>query len=242
MYIESSGNLGNYGILNNFAAIDNQGSLLNPGTLNNNAGAVLWNDGGTLTNSGTITGAGVFKQTAGGLDSSYGGGSLSQAAINILGGTLWPGTITGPVSLASGACIRMDASFGLATINGDLTSSGNFVLDNWVAGTNPHITTLHINGAANFSGGNCQITFTVYSPSNIPKINDSFDFLYANSISGGDTLSCTVIVQEPIIGGNVILPGYGGKIVPIAGGLRLVITKTPASTACAAAAVNLLLN
>jgi len=82
------------------------------------------------------------------------------------GATLAPGTPT---------------TLGTLTINGNLQSSGN--LSFRFSGLNlGQFDVLKINGNATFTGGTASFTFLNFTP----HIGNSWDFLYANAITGWD--------------------------------------------------------
>jgi hypothetical protein len=76
---------------------------------------------------------------------------------------------------------------------------------------------LQINGAATFSGGKVEVDFiNGYSA----KAGDSWDFLFANSITGWNTLSLEL---------NGLGNGYVWEVDPLGNnGERLLITTAPA--------------
>ena len=225
--------MGNYGTLNNKsgASLTNNGygDLDNYGTLNNKSGASLTNNGilgnyGTLNNSGTLTGSGNYIQVCG---QTINNGSLTQTSIAILGGSLsGTGTITGAVTIANGATIHPGDSPGTLTINGPFSSSGNLLFD--IAGTaSGQYSLLQINGAATFMGGNVEFDFiNGYSA----KAGDSWDFLFATTITGWGTLNFTIDGLGPGLGRwEIENYGNGGGLlitssVPIPSTLALLGT------------------
>jgi hypothetical protein len=155
-----------------------------------------------------------YIQTAG--ETYFQEGSLSQNSINIQGGSLsGRGTITGQVNISSEASVHpgntpATHAPGTLTINGTFSSSGTLLID--IAGLEDgKFSVLKINGDAIFSGGNIAFDFIngfKASPGNY------WDFLYADSIAGWDTLSFTF---------NGLSSGLLGKIEPIPNGERLLI-------------------
>jgi hypothetical protein len=225
----SGGTLKNYYYLNNAGTLNNYygGTLYNQhhGTLNNNSGGTLYNNYGgtlinigyldnfgTLYNAGTIDGLGIYTQTTG---QTINNGSMSQTSIAINGGTLsGTGTITGNVTIGSGASVSPGNSTGTLTINGTFSSSGNLFFE--IGGLTEQYDVLDINGNAIFDGG--ILNFDLIN-SFSPSIGDYWDFLFANNISGLNTLSFTF---------DGLGPGLGWEIDSIVGGERLLITQTQA--------------
>lgn len=210
------GTLINYsgGILNNNIG----GTLNNAGTLYNNSGGILNNDStstnsGTLNNYGIITGNGNYTQTAG---QTINNGSMTQSLIQINGGILSGiGTINGPVTIGSGASVQPGNSPGTMTINGNFSSSGNLFFE--IEGTNPgQYDVLDINDNAVFNGGTINFDFI---NSFTPLAGNYWDFLFADAITGWNTLNFTV---------DGLGSGLSWEIDDITGGERLLITQAQA--------------
>jgi hypothetical protein len=89
------------------------------------------------------------------------------------------------VTVASGASVLPGTSPGTLTINGNFYSSGNLFFE--IAGLGAgQYDILDINGNAYFTGGNIEFDFiNGYRP----LTGDHWDYLFANSITGWDTLS-----------------------------------------------------
>jgi hypothetical protein len=190
----NGGELNNKGVLISYTS-SQWGGLSNSGTLNNYAGGVLYNYGvltntGTLINNGTITeqpyDGSTYNQTSG---QTINNGILTQTIVNILGGSLsGTGIINGDVTIGVGGTVAPGDSVGTLTTNGTFTSGGNLLFE--IAGYKPGMyDVLQINGDAFFTGGDIQFDFIGrYHPS----AWKSWDFFFAGSITGWDTLDFTV--------------------------------------------------
>lgn len=199
-YLNNSNGRGD-GLLTNTGTLTNAGTLeLNglggPGQLLNQTGGTLTNTGslvivdngtltnaGLLTNSGSISGTGSYEQTAG---QTVNNGTLSlESFIDINGGLLsGTGTLTGPVTIGSGATVSPGNSPGTLTMNGTFASSGHTLFEIGGLGAG-QFDVLNINGNAIFTGGTSRFNFMNFTP----VVGNSWDFLYADSITGWDTLS-----------------------------------------------------
>ena len=202
--LENYGPLINYGSLNNNGYLYNSGNLAsldNEGTLNNNG--YLYNigsmdnggdGGGSLNNSGilnndggVLTGNGTYIQTAG---QTINNGTMTQSLFDFQGGEIsGNGTFNGSVNIAAGVIVTPGNSPGTLVINGDLNSSGDYVFQ--IAGAAPgQYDVLQINGTAMFSGGHITFEFTDGYTGNL---GDSFGFFVANSSSGGNNLTWSIV-------------------------------------------------
>lgn len=186
--LQNDGTLNNYGTLNNNDRLDNYDTLNNYGTLNINYGTLIYNSGtinnyGTLNNDHGIDGPGNYIQTAG---QTINNGGMGQSSSTFNGGILsGNGYINYHVTIGSGASVQPGNSSGTLTINGTFDSSGNFVFE--IGGLlTGYYDVLDINGNANFTGGN--IEFDFINGFNASAGN-SWDFFFANSITGWNTLS-----------------------------------------------------
>ena len=174
----------NHGVLNNSGTL-NSTNLLSVGTLNNtgalnNSGTVWLNNPETLTNSG----AGTYTQSAGSIVNDATITTATPLAIN--GGSLsGNGIINGNVVIASGATVMPGDSLGILTINGDLTSSGNYNFEIGDVAT-PLFDQLIVNGAATFAPG--AVTFDFVNNFSATK-GDHWDFLTATSLDGFNNLT-----------------------------------------------------
>jgi hypothetical protein len=182
----NSGTLLNSGHLTNTSSalnLGNSGMLINSGTLTNNLERNFENSG-TLINTGLINGTGNYVQTQG---LTTNNGTITQTSVIINGGTLRGiGTINANVTIASGATLSPGNPFGTLTINGAYASSGTTLFEIGGKSTGQY-DVLRINGNAIFTGGTLTFDFTNITP----KQGNSWNFLYANAISGWDTLSFT---------------------------------------------------
>ena len=182
----------NNGVLTNTASgsMYSSAGVLNTGLFTNDGTFAqkfsLRNNGGTLINTGLISDPeGVYIQTAG---KTINNGIIQQLSVAIDGGILrGTGTITStslPMTIGGGATLSPGTAttFGTLTINGTLQSSGNLVFR--IAPLTGQYDVLKINGNALFTGGTMSFTFL-----NTPKIGDSWNFLYVNSITGWNTLN-----------------------------------------------------
>jgi len=216
--------LTNSGTLQNMGTLTNNGTLINnlggtvtnigfdqygnifTATLTNMSGGTITNNGtltnsGTLTNAGIINGAGAYTQTAG---QTVNNGILTQTSVNINGGMLsGAGTINGNVNIAAGAFVHPGNSPGTMAINGNFTSSGNLIFDIEGLGTDKY-SVLQINGNAYFYGGAVEFYFNSFNPS----AGDSWEFLFANSITGWDANTLSFIF-------NGLGPGLMAEFIPI---------------------------
>ncbi len=192
------------GTLNNYNSLYNYGSLINNGPIFNN---------GTVINSGIITGTGNFIQTAG---QTINNGSMTQASIQINGGILsGAGTITAPVTIGSGASVQpgSPSAFGTVTINGNLTSSGNYTFKIGGANNTGNYDVLQIiNGIAGFNGGTIDFNFINGYKA---VAGDDWNFLLAKNITGWSTVSFNV---------TGLGSGLGYQVDPTASGEMLLIT------------------
>ncbi len=223
----NGGSLVNYGALTNSGRLSavggiNPGSVVNYGILNNSGNIGIGNIGARLTNYGALINlvGGRLTTDMGGTFLNYGilinNYIMSQdGGINITGGSLGgTGTMTGDVTIGSRASVHPGNSPGTLTINGTFSSSGNLLFD--IGGLNAgQYSVLQINGDAIFTGGNVEFDFiTGYSA----KPGDSWDLLFADSITGWDTLAFTLAGL-----GN----GLSWEIDPFTNGERLLITVSP---------------
>jgi len=240
--INNNGETWIYSSLNNAGTVNNngffiifEGTLHNTGTLKNEDilsihHSALFN-GGTLQsnghidndayvyNNGTITGSGTYSQFY--LDSkTVNDGVFTQSTIHVYEGILsGTGVFNGNVILdgapSYSATIAPGNSIGTLTINGNLTSAGN--LDFEVGGIGlGQYDVLHINGNADFTGGNLEFDFIDGFK---PTAGNSFDFLLADNVTGWNNL-------------NIILKGLdAGLIAHFAqlegGGVGLFISEVP---------------
>ena len=222
--LDNSGTLLNddeYGIVSNSGTLINSGILINNGIgldlpsllgksgLTNNGTLI---NSGSLINNGFMGGGGTYIQTAG---QTINNGDITQGLIAISGGSLnGTGTINSDVIIGSGASVNPGNSTGTLIINGPLNSSGDFYFD--IAGLlSGEYDVLIINGSATFTGGNVQFDFiNGYHAS----VGNYWDFLFANSISGWDTLDFSV---------NGLDAGVSWRILGIDGGKRFLITPLP---------------
>ncbi len=216
--LNNSGTLNNAAgaTLVNYGAINGNSVLYNTGILNNNAGATLQNDGtlrndtGTVNNAGAITGTGTYIQTVG---RTINNGTLTQALIQIDGGSLsGTGTINGNVNIGSAGSVNPGNSPGTLTINGDFASSGNLVFELAGLGSGQY-DVLNINGNLFFTGG--LITFNFINGFQAAA-GDSWDFLFANSITGLGTLGFAF---------NGLGDGLGWEFTESNGHLNLSLTR-----------------
>ena len=201
-------------LVNSFGA-----TLTNSGKVSNSSNSTL-NNSGTLTNSGTMkndrgatfNGTGTYTQTDG---ITITNGTMSQTDIDIQGGSMsGTGKINGEVNIASGATVHPGNSLGTLTINGTFSSSGTLLIDIWGLDEGKY-SVLKINGAALFDGGNIEFDFRNY----IPSMGDSFDFLFADTIIGWETLSYTA---------EGLGTEFSFEIESFLGGEKLVCTESPA--------------
>jgi PEP-CTERM motif-containing protein len=181
----NSGTLLNNGVLINASSsqLDNAGTLSNTGMFTNNG---MLTNSGTLTNLGTINGTGSYTQTAG---LTINNSSLTQTSVIINNGTLsGVGTITANVTSGSGGTVSPGNPFGTLTINGAYASSGTTLFE--ISGKRAgQFDVLRINGNATFTGGTLTFDFQNFTP----KQGNSWNFLYANAISGWETLKFSFI-------------------------------------------------
>lgn len=223
MYIETTGVLTNQGDLLNWFGLFSLGYIIDHGTLNNsgtftNIGLVVdysgssINNTGTVNNYSTIAGEGTYWQTAG---ETHNDGNIIQTSIIIDEGILrGTGSISGNVTIGANATVLPGDSPGTITVDGNLFSSGDYMFE--IGGLSAgEYDVLNISGDATFTGGNMEFDF-------INGFNAAagnyWDFLFANSITGLDTLAFTV---------NGLGSGLNWEIVPITGGERLLINGTP---------------
>lgn len=141
---------------------------------------------------------------------------MTQSLIQINGGILSGiGTINGPVTIGSGASVQPGNSPGTMTINGNFSSSGNLFFE--IEGTNPgQYDVLDINDNAVFNGGTINFDFI---NSFTPLAGNYWDFLFADAITGWNTLNFTV---------DGLGSGLSWEIDDITGGERLLITQAQA--------------
>ncbi|MFZ5771567.1 MAG: PEP-CTERM sorting domain-containing protein, partial [Thermodesulfobacteriota bacterium] len=120
--------------------------------------------------------------------------------------------ITGDVKIASGASVMPGSSPGTMTINGDFDSSGTmqFEIAGLLVGS---YDVLDINGAASFAEGAVDFDFI---DGFTAEAGNSWNFLFADSISGWDTLSISVYGLDA---------GLDWQIIDITGGKQLLITE-----------------
>jgi hypothetical protein len=219
------GTLNNSGLLNNSGTLlsglhlNNSGNLNNSGTLQSGP-AMSINNSGTVNNSGaftlnfgnTVTGTGTYIQTAG---QTVNNGNISQSSIRIEGGSLsGTGTITGNLTIGSGASVNPGNSPGTLTVNGDVTSDGALVFE--IAGLDSGLyDMLNINGNANFTGGHITVNFINGFHA---AAGNHWDFLSSKTISGWDKLHITV---------NGLGTGLGWTLTHSHGKARLSITSKP---------------
>jgi PEP-CTERM motif len=178
--------LNNYGYISGGPTPSPPGAprLTNDGTLNNFSGATLVADSlmntGTLNNAGSIIGG--FAQTAG---QTINNGTITGGAYVDGGSLRGTGVIIGDVTLENGTLLAPGdtTTMGTFTINGDLQSSGDLVfrLDGLDLG---EFDTLNIQGDALFTGGTVGFDFLDYTP----MAGNNWDFLFADSITGWETL------------------------------------------------------
>lgn len=209
--------LNNAGVLDNSGSLNNSGTVNNSHTVRNNPGATLTNNGtlnnaSLVTNSGNISGTGRYVQTAG---RTVNNGNLIQAEVIIQGGTLQgTGSITGPVTLGDAATLAPGNSPGTMTINGTLSSSGTLLFE--IAGLDAgQYDVLDVNGDVLFAGGALQFDFIDAFEAGV---GDSWDFLFADSVTGWDTLDFVF---------NGLGYGLGWMFEQVSDGMRLVIVEGP---------------
>jgi hypothetical protein len=169
---------------------------------------------GTVTNQGVINGTGTYTQTSGQTSSN---GTMTQNLVDIKGGTLsGSGTINGEVNIAGGGVVSPGNSPGTLTINGPFSSSGTLLIE--IAGLGAgKFDVLDINGAANFAGGDINFEFI---DGYKPLKGDFWDFLFANSITGWETLLFSLLGLGS---------GYEWQVVSNTGFERLLITEAPSA-------------
>jgi len=210
--------------INNFGTLDNSGTLINSGTLSNtstlrnNQGATLANNGtlknaALVTNNGTVSGSGRYVQTAG---QTVNNGNIEQAEVAIQGGILkGSGSIIGAVSLGDEATLAPGNSPGTMTINGTLSSSGTLLFE--IAGLDDgQYDVLDVNGDLIFTGGILQFDFI---DGFVAEVGDYWDFLFADSIIGWDTLDFIF---------NGLGSGRAWMFEQLVDGERLLIVEAPA--------------
>lgn len=218
MYIETTGVLTNQGDLWNWftgymidhGTLTNSGTFTNIGLLADYSGSSI-NNTGTVNNYATIAGEGTYWQTAG---ETHNDGVINQTSIIIDEGILrGTGSIGGNVTIGANATVLPGDSPGTMTVDGNLISSGDYMFD--IGGLSAgEFDVLNISGDATFTGGNMEFDF-------INGFNAAagnyWDFLFANSITGWNTLTFNV---------NGLGSGLNWEIVPITGGERLLINGT----------------
>lgn len=224
--------INNSGTFNNGNGAQSLG-LANEGAINNLAGGAF-NNFAVLGSSGQISNAGTFDIKAGGSVTARSGvlgtyqqtqgltrvdGSLAANTIDIQGGALTgSGVISGPVFLGAAATMNPGNSPGMLTMNGDLTSAGKLIFE--IAGLSAgQYDELKINGAALFNGGTLEFDF-------LPGFNvvsgNSWDFLFANSYSGQNSLNVIF---------NGLAPGLQGNVSFNANRWSLSVTSVPVPAA-----------
>ena len=207
--LTNNGSIINDGYLNNGAVADgsipnatliNNGSITNNFDLRNNERGLLYNNRSIIndyifTNAGTfqnaagavVSGGGTYIQT-GGL--THNRGTMTQLYFDIQGGTIkGSGVWEGSISTALGVTdIRPADSPGTMVINGNLTSGSNIYIE--IAGTGiGQYDVLQVNGVLEFIGGLITIEFI---DGFVPELDDTFNFLVAESSLGWDKLKWAV--------------------------------------------------
>jgi hypothetical protein len=111
---------------------------------------------------------------------------MTQTSIKIQGGIFkGTGTVNGEFYNDVGAAVLPGLSPGTLTINGNFYSSGTLVFEIGGLGAGQY-DILNINGNAYFTGGTIEFDFiNGFNPS----ANDYWDFLFANTITGWNTLA-----------------------------------------------------
>ena len=187
----SPGGLGNTGTLINQGILihesssrplNNGGTLINSGSIGNSGlGSGSFQNSGTVVNTGSIEQA-MYTQTAG---QTVNNGILT-ASVDVQGGSLsGTGIINGQVSLGTGATLSPGTAttFGTLTINGNLEGSGDLLFH--IGGTGVgQFDVLAIHGMAFLNGGTIGVNFVNYTP----VAGNSWNFIYANAISGLETI------------------------------------------------------
>ncbi len=149
------------GVVNNQSGgtINDDGNILNDSLLNlNNAGSF------NVNATGAVTGTGSLVQSAGTLTVN---GSVTQAAVNINGGTLQgTGLITAPVTIDGGTVAPGNGAAGTLTIADDFhVTSGTINIEIGGVGSGLYDLINISDGAASFAAGTIHFTFiNSYTP------------------------------------------------------------------------------
>src|SRR4029077_19756633 len=102
-----------------------------------------------------------------------------------------------PVTISSGAVVSPGNStaFGTLTINGNFQSSGNMMFHIGGVGAG-QFDVLAIHGMAFLNGGTVGFNFVNFTP----VAGNSWDFLYASTLSGWNTLQFNLAGLSPNLG------------------------------------------
>lgn len=186
----------NSGTFSNFGPILNNKDIVNTGIFSNGHFSEI--------GSGIDRKNGTYTQLSG---ETINHGEINRTSIDILGGNLsGTGTLNGAVNIGLGATVTPGSSPGQLTINGDLHSNGNYVIE--IAGlSSGQFDVLDINGNAFFTGGNFEFDFI---DGFLPSVGDHWDFLLADSLSGWETVNVTFAGLGDGLG--VDLDSEGGKL------------------------------
>jgi autotransporter-associated beta strand protein len=152
-------------------------------------------------NQGTLIANGDIVMNNGGMLNNFFGGTLSGV-----------GSINGDVISAGGANVKPGNSPGTLTINGNFFSSGNLEFEIGGLGAGQY-DVLDINGMAKFTGGNIEFDFINGFKA---SANNYWDFLFADSITGWDSLKVNFQGLDS---------GLGWEFVHLGTSERLLITQ-----------------
>ncbi len=163
--------------INNAGLFNNEGTLISNGVINNSGRFYI-------SDSGSVTGSGVFGQLAG---VAIVDGKLIQTAVRVNGGVLsGSGSITSEVLLDGGTMAPGNSGMGTIGITGGYTQTarGEYAVD--IGGSQPGVEhdVMRVNGTAKLDGQLRVVLHEFGSRRFSPGDGDSFDILRADSIVG----------------------------------------------------------
>jgi len=211
----------NSGTINNGGGLALGAMLLNSGTINNDGHMnVGWhhiaNEGiynsGTINNYSKLDVWGSYIQTSSNARTINNGAMIAYHMIINAGSLSGTGYIEGDVVIANGASLNPGDSLGTFTITRTLVSGGDIYFE--IGGLNDgQYDVLNITGSATFFGGKVEFNFINNFHA---KSGDYWNFLFADSLNGWETLSFTMIGLGT---------GLDWEILDINEGKRLLISE-----------------